>query len=100
MILEVATFDIKIGTNVNFEAALKKAGLVIAQSKGLLSYEFTKCMEMECRYLLLMRWETLEDHTIGFRESELFKEWRTLIGPFFKTPPFVLHFETKVAKEY
>lgn len=95
MILEVATIDIKPGTNADFEINLEKAGLVICQAKGHISHRFHKCIEQDNRYLLLIRWQTLEDHTIGFRESELFKEWRSFIGPFFESAPQVQHFELK-----
>ncbi|CAN5712076.1 antibiotic biosynthesis monooxygenase [soil metagenome] len=95
MILELATIDIKAGTNTAFETALGKAQHVISQSKGYMSHQFQKCMEQDNRYVLLIRWQTLEDHTKGFRESELFKEWRALIGPFFETSPAVQHFELK-----
>lgn len=93
MILELATVDVRQGTNIDFEDALEKAQAVISQSKGYVSHQFQKCIEQENRYVLLIRWETLEDHTKGFRESELFKEWRALIGPFFETPPAVQHYE-------
>lgn len=92
MILELATVDIKQGANKEFEEALQKAQAVISQSRGYIGHQFQKCVEQENRYVLLIRWETLEDHTKGFRESELFKEWRALIGPYFETPPFVQHF--------
>ncbi|HEU4903826.1 MAG TPA: antibiotic biosynthesis monooxygenase [Flavisolibacter sp.] len=95
MILELATVDIQQGTNKEFEAALAKAQAVISQSKGYLGHQFQKCIEQENRYVLLIRWQTLEDHTKGFRESELFKEWRALIGPYFESPPFVQHYELK-----
>lgn len=105
MILELATIDIKLGTNAEFEQNLEKAQAVISQSKGYLGHDFKKCIEQENRYVLLIRWESLEAHTIGFRESELFKEWRALIGPFFENPPMVLHYsslslngETQVGK--
>lgn len=93
MILELATIDIKAGTNAEFEQNLEKAQTVISQSKGYLGHDFKKCIEQQNRYVLLIRWESLEAHTIGFRESELFKEWRGLIGPFFENPPVVLHYE-------
>lgn len=92
MILELATVDIKAGTNNEFEAALEKAQHVINKSKGYISHQFQKCIEQDNRYILLIRWETLEDHTKGFRESELFKEWRALIGPYFETAPIVQHY--------
>ena len=95
MILELATIDIKKGTGTEFEINLGKAQHVISQSKGYISHQFQKCIEQENRYVLFIRWQTLEDHTKGFRESELFKEWRALIGPFFETAPFVQHYELK-----
>ena len=95
MILELANIEIKQGTNADFEVALEKAQHVIIKSKGYINHQFQKCMEQDNRYVLLIRWQTLEDHTKGFRESELFKDWRTLIGPFFETPPAVQHYELK-----
>jgi heme-degrading monooxygenase HmoA len=92
MILELARIDIKEGTNQEFEAALEIAKGVISQSKGFQSISVKNCIEQSNRYILLIYWETLEDHTVGFRESELFKEWRALIGPFFLEPPLVQHF--------
>jgi len=92
MILELATIDIKTGTNAEFENALSKAQHVISKSKGYIGHQFQKCIEQDNRYVLLIRWETLEDHTKGFRESELFKEWRALIGPYFEIPPVVQHY--------
>jgi heme-degrading monooxygenase HmoA len=72
-ILELATIDIKQGANEEFEQALEKAQQVISKSKGYIGHQFHKCIEQDNRYVLLIRWETLEDHTEGFRESELFK---------------------------
>lgn len=93
MILELATIDIKEGTNAEFEQNLKKAQTIICQSPGYLSHEFQKCIERDNRYILLIKWTSLEAHNIGFRESELFKEWRGLIGSFFAGPPTVEHFD-------
>jgi heme-degrading monooxygenase HmoA len=95
MVLELATIDIKQGTNSDFEKSLEIAQHVINQSKGYISHQFHKCMEQDNRYVLLIRWQTLEDHTKGFRESELFTQWRALIGPFFETAPMVQHYEMK-----
>ncbi len=98
MILEVATIDIKPGTNSAFEENLQKAQAVISKSKGYIGHQFHQCLEQGNRYVLLIRWETLEDHTKGFRESELFKEWRGLIGSFFESPPNVMHYTLKFEK--
>ena len=95
MILELATIDIVQGTNIAFEQNLEKAQSVISKAAGYISHQFQKCVEQDNRYILLIHWASLEDHTKGFRESELFKEWRALIGPFFETPPVVQHYELK-----
>lgn len=95
MILEIATIDIKAGTNTEFEAKLEEAQAVISRAAGYLGHQFQHGIEQENRYVLLIRWASLEDHTEGFRGSELFQEWRALIGPFFEKPPFVEHFSLK-----
>jgi len=95
MILEIATINIRPGTNTDFETALEKAQYVINQSNGYLGHQFQKCIERDNCYVLLIRWATLEDHTEGFRGSELFKEWRGLIAAYFEHPPTVEHFELK-----
>lgn len=95
MILELATIDIKPGTNADFEQNLELAQSVISRSPGYLGHQFQRCIEQENHYILLIRWETVEAHTVGFRQSELFKEWRALIGQFFESPPVVQHFELK-----
>ena len=95
MILELATIDIKADNNAEFEANLAKAIQVISQSKGFQKIDVQHCIEQHNRYALMIYWQTLEDHTVGFRTSELFTEWRALIGPFFENPPFVQHFSIK-----
>ena len=92
MVLELATIDIKPGTNADFEMNLEKAQHIISQSKGYIGHQFQKCIEQDNRYILLIRWQTLEDHTKGFRESDLFTAWRALIGPFFESAPMVQHY--------
>jgi heme-degrading monooxygenase HmoA len=95
MILEIATIDIKIGTNTDFEKNLELAQNVLRQATGYLHHEFHHCVEQPERYVLLIRWQTLEAHTEGFRNSELFVAWRGYIGGFFAKPPLVQHFELK-----
>jgi heme-degrading monooxygenase HmoA len=93
MILELAIIEIKEGTNAAFEKNLDQAQHVLSQAEGYLGHEFKKCIERNNRYILLIKWTTLTAHTEGFRGSELFKEWRSLIGHFFETPPLVEHYE-------
>ena len=94
MILELAVFDIKIASQIAFENAMPAARDIISQSKGFKSIRFEKCIEIEGKYLAFIHWETLEDHTEGFRNSELFVQWRALISPFFETLPTVNHYKT------
>lgn len=93
MILELVTINIKPNEQKAFEEALHKAQDIIKQAKGYLSHEFQHCIEEKDKYILLIRWETLEAHMEDFRNSELYKEWRALIGEYFAEPPQVLHFE-------
>ena len=95
MVLELAKIDIKSGTNADFEQHLAQAQAVLRRAEGYISHEFHRCIETPNRYILLIKWTTLAAHTEGFRGSELFTEWRALIGPFFENPPFVEHFELK-----
>jgi heme-degrading monooxygenase HmoA len=95
MVLELATIDIKIGANADFEKNLKQAQQVLARAEGYIGHQFQKCIERDNRYILLIQWVSLEAHTEGFRNSELFKEWRGLIGQFFENPPLVEHFDLK-----
>ncbi|MFD2719600.1 antibiotic biosynthesis monooxygenase family protein [Hymenobacter monticola] len=92
MILEVALFDIVPGRETAFEEQFAQAELVISQASGYVRHELQRGIETPTKYVLLVRWQTLEDHTEGFRQSALFTQWRALIGPFFATPPAVEHF--------
>lgn len=94
MILEVADIQIPPGKNAEFEAAIER-GLrtVIGRAEGVRNFQVRKGIESPERYLLLIEWETLEAHTVGFRQGPLFAEWRAIVGPFFAKPPVVEHFE-------
>lgn len=92
MILELADIAVTPGSGPEFEAALAEARAVIAASPGFRSLAVRRGVESPDRYVLLIEWEALEDHTVGFRESPAFGEWRALIGPFFDGPPAVEHF--------
>jgi len=95
MILEVALLTIKPGQTANFEAAFHQAAPIIAAMKGCLSYELHRCLENDHKYVFLVRWQTLEDHTVGFRGSPEYQEWRRLLHHFYDPLPTVEHF-TKV----
>ena len=92
MVLERAQFRIVPGREDEFEQAFEQAKLVLARSKGFLGATLSRGVESPSTYLLLVEWETLEDHTVGFRESPAFGEWRGLIGHLFDGAPDVEHF--------
>jgi len=93
MVLEHAVITVRPGTSESFEAALQEARAVIAAAHGFRSFAALRGVESTDEYLLLIGWETLEDHMTGFRESEDFTRWRALIGPYFASPPAVVHFD-------
>ena len=94
MILEVADIRIKPGTQKAFEAAVEKGvAEVIAKAQGFMGYKLNKGIESPERYLLMIFWRTLENHTVDFRQSAAFGDWRALVGPYFAGPPTVEHFE-------
>ncbi|MBP7281382.1 MAG: antibiotic biosynthesis monooxygenase [Leptospiraceae bacterium] len=92
MITEIAILKIKDQQNKEFEVNFAKAEKIISQMKGYISHELLKCMEAQNQYLLLVRWETLEDHTIGFRKSEEYLEWKKLLHHFYDPFPTVEHY--------
>lgn len=93
MILEVASITIKAGESAAFETAFHQAAKVISQARGYISHEIQRSVDTADHYLLLVKWQTLDDHMVGFRESPLFIEWRQLIGPYFGAAPVVEHYE-------
>ena len=94
MILELADIRIHPGQNAAFEEAIDR-GLrtVIPAAKGFQGYKVNRGIESSERYILQIFWDTLEDHTVGFRQSPAFSQWRAIVGPFFAAPPVVEHFE-------
>jgi len=98
MILEVADIRIAPGQQAAFDEAIQR-GLttVISQAKGFRGWKVNKGVESPERYLLMIFWDTLEDHTVGFRQGPLFAQWRGIVGPYFVQPPVVEHF-TLLAK--
>ena len=94
MILELADIRIHPGQNAAFEEAIAR-GLqtVIHNAKGFQGYKVNRGVESAERYILQVFWDTLEDHTVGFRQSPAFADWRAIVGPFFASAPTVEHFE-------
>ena len=94
MILELADIRIQPGMQAEFEAALQRGvATVISQAKGFRRYEVRHGIESPERYLLMIEWDSLENHTVDFREGPLFAQWRAIVGPFFAGPPQVEHYK-------
>ncbi|GAA4276600.1 antibiotic biosynthesis monooxygenase family protein [Aquimarina mytili] len=94
MVLEQAILYIKPGQETAFENAFKEAQLIIASMKGYIRHDVLKCLEQEHTYLLLVEWETLEDHEIGFRKSKEYQKWKSLLHHFYDPFPIVHHYSS------
>jgi heme-degrading monooxygenase HmoA len=93
LVLEIADIRIQPGQNAGFEEAIQRAiDTVASRAQGFRSATVHACVESTDRYVLQIVWDTLEDHTVAFRQGPLFTEWRAIIGPFFAAPPLVEHF--------
>lgn len=93
MILEVAILNIRPNQNKAFETAFQKAAPIIASMKGYLNHQLKKCLEHPNQYILLVNWETLADHEVGFRKSAEYKQWKALLHHFYDPFPTVLHYQ-------
>jgi len=92
MILEVAILDVKIGQGAELEKAFQRAQSIISSMKGYISHELQRCVENENRYILLVNWQTLEDHTKMFRKSPEYQKWKKLLHHFYDPFPTVEHY--------
>ena len=92
MILEVAILNVRDGTGDAFEAAFREASAIIASMPGYHAHELRRCLESSRRYILLVHWQRLEDHTVGFRQSAEYQRWRTLLHHFYDPFPTVEHY--------
>jgi heme-degrading monooxygenase HmoA len=97
MILEAAQLDVRAGQTEAFEAAFANARPLIEATPGFVRLEVRRCVEREGRYLLLVWWQRLEDHTVGFRGSERYERWRALLHHFYDPFPTVEHYGEPVA---
>ncbi len=93
MILEIADIRIPPGQQAAFEAAIAHGlSSVVSQARGYKGHKVNHGIENPERYVLQIFWETLEDHTVAFRQGPLFPQWRAIVGPYFAVPPVVEHF--------
>jgi heme-degrading monooxygenase HmoA len=94
MILEIADIRVAPDRVAEFETALTQgAASIVPRASGYRSHRIVRGIETPERFVLMIWWDTLEDHTVGFRTGPLFAEWRAIVGPFFAQPPVVEHFE-------
>jgi heme-degrading monooxygenase HmoA len=96
VILEVAILDVRPGQASEFERAFAEATPLIAGMPGFRHLDLQRCVETEHRYVLLVGWDRLEDHTEGFRESPEYQQWRELLHHFYDPFPTVEHYEPVV----
>ena len=92
MILEAVILPVRPEATAEFEAAFAEASPIIASMPGYEGHELHRCLETRNHYLLVVRWRTLEDHTVGFRQSPQYEEWRRLLHHFYDPLPTVEHF--------
>lgn len=92
MVVEHARLTVEAGREEEFQEVFGKARQVLAEADGFRWAELLRCEERPRVYLLLVGWESVEAHTVGFRESGRFQRWRALVGPFFAAPPDVEHY--------
>lgn len=92
-VLEVAILDVIPGEEDRFEEDFAKAQSIISAMKGYIAHQLQRCMEDCSRYILLVKWETLQDHTEGFRGSSQYQEWKSLLHHYYEPMPEVQHYE-------
>ncbi len=92
MILEVAILDVKQGEERNFEIAFSQAEKIISSMEGYISHQLKKCIEKQNRYILLVTWRKIENHTVGFRGSKQYQDWKALLHHFYDPFPEVEHY--------
>ena len=100
MILEIAQIDVKPGMENDFEAGVKSAVPLFKRAKGCKGMTLQRSHEKPARYRLFVQWETLENHTVDFRGSADFQEWRKLVGHCFASPPEVEHVREVRARRF
>jgi heme-degrading monooxygenase HmoA len=93
VIFEVALLSVRAGQGTAFEQAFAEAQTIIAGMHGYMSHQLQRCLEAPDKYLLLVSWRRLEDHTVGFRQSGEYQEWKRLLHHFYDPFPVVEHFE-------
>jgi heme-degrading monooxygenase HmoA len=96
MIMELAILDVRPGMEHDFEMAFRRACTIISRMDGYRWHQLRRCVEKASRYILLVEWEALEDHTVGFRGSPEYQEWKELLHHFYDPFPTVEHYHDAV----
>jgi heme-degrading monooxygenase HmoA len=99
VILEVAVLNVRASSMAAFEAAFQQASAIISARPGYVSHQLQRCIEVPNRYILLVHWQSLEAHTIGFRGSPEYQEWKRLLHHFLDPLPIVEHYEHVCSSE-
>ncbi len=94
MIQEIVTLQVKPELNNSFLTDFREAQQFISSREGFLNLSLSRCVEDDCRYVMTVEWDRLENHTIGFRESEAYQDWKRLLHKYYEPFPEVLHFES------
>lgn len=98
MILEHAVLDVAGDRGVEFEDAFREASAIISSMRGFRSLRLERCVEDHRRYLLLVEWERLEDHTPDFPQSAEYHRWKELLHHFYDPFPGVEHYESVLTR--
>jgi heme-degrading monooxygenase HmoA len=98
MILEIAILNVIPDQQAAFEAAFNSAASILASMPGYISHELRRSIEHPNQYILLVKWQTLEDHTVGFRGSPQYQEWKALLHHFYDPFPTVEHYSTPLSQ--
>lgn len=93
MILEVAILDVLPGREAEFQKAFSEAQGIISSVRGYVNHDLKRCIEKPSRYILLVTWQRLEDHTEGFRKSPQYQDWKALLHHFYDPFPEVEHYD-------
>lgn len=99
MILEIADFRILADRADEFPSAVEEGLQHVAATPGFHNAKLTRSIESPNRFVLIIEWDDVESHTVGFRESESFGKWRAIVGPFFDGTPFVEHVDVVVSRD-
>lgn len=94
MILEVASLNVRPGQAPDFERAFAQAQRIVSSMPGYVSHQLQRCLETPDKYILLVQWQALEDHTVGFRQSPQYAQWKQLLHHFYEPLPTVEHYES------